>query len=151
MQLQAVCIVGGRPKAPNVDTSHWCFLEAVLPGLVWGQQVDITEGAGFCPTSRWQPGCPRLTGQLCEAGQATDRIVHQQYSARAQLDAPQEQHYHLLKLALLYTAYKEQALLSVCPGSPPPPPVTKASGCSPSRDSSQSTAQPASATSTSSG
>lgn len=92
--------------------------------------------------------CPRLTGYLCEAGQATTNIVHQQYSVRAQLDASQKQLYHLLKLSLLYAAYRAQALLPYV--SRVTLPVTKTSGCSPNNDSSQSTAQPASATSTSS-
>lgn len=93
--------------------------------------------------------CPRLTGHLCKASQATTSIVHQQYSARAQLDASQEQLYHVLKLTLLYAACRTQALLPYV--SRLTLPVTKTSGCSPNKDSSQSTAQPASAISTSSG
>lgn len=89
-----------------------------LPVLVWGHQVDHWRDLAFVPPPGSRQACPRLTRHLCETGQATECIVDQQYSARAKLDAVQEQHYHLLKLILLYAAYKEQALLSMCPGSP---------------------------------
>lgn len=111
--------VGGRHKTPNVDKSQWCFLEAISSCSSVGSPGEHHwRELAFVPPPAGSLTCPRLTGHLCEAGQATECIVHQQYSARAQLDASQEQHYHLLKLTLLYAAYKEQALLSVCPGSP---------------------------------
>lgn len=100
------------------------------------------------PTPGGSLSCPRLTRHLCEAGQATACIVHQQYSVRTQPDASQEQRHHLLKLALLYAACRARASMPYV--SRVILPISKAPNCSPSKDSSQSTAQPASATSTSS-
>lgn len=94
---------------------------------------------------------PSLTGHLHEAGQPPVGVVHQQDAVLAQLHASQKQHHHLFKLVLLYAA---------CGGARPPrhrgnqgPPLPAPGdpGCSPSNDSSQRTAQPASAISTSVG
>lgn len=120
-----------------LDFSHVC--------LLWGWLDMLCQALPLAPSGT--PSTTRLTRHLCESGQSPVGVVYQWDSVLAQLDALQEQCHHVFKLVLLYATCRGPrsgvAALWVGPASQP--------SCSPSRDSSQKTAQPASAISTSLG